>query len=85
MLVVTRKPQEGLIIGDNIHVTVIDANKDRVKLGIEAPPDVKIIRNELYYTEKLNVQAAMRKIPLDLVSMMVSSTAKPDGGAASDK
>ena len=46
---------------------------------------MKIIRNELYYTEKLNVQAAMRKIPLDLVSMMVSSTAKPDGGAASDK
>lgn len=78
MLVITRKPEEGLIIGDNIRITVVEAGKDRVKLGIDAPADVKIIRNELYYTEKLNVQAGMRKLPLDMVTKLVNVSVKKE-------
>ncbi|MGN0692041.1 MAG: carbon storage regulator [Oscillospiraceae bacterium] len=72
MLVITRKTGEGVTVGENIRITVAEIGKDRVKLGIEAPGDVKIIRNELYYTEKFNVQAAMRKLPADLVSRIVN-------------
>lgn len=72
MLVITRKTGEGVTVGDNIRITVAEIGKDRVKLGIEAPGDVKIIRNELYYTEKFNMQAAMRKLPAELVSRIVN-------------
>ena len=47
MLVVTRKTEESVIIADNIEITVLEVARDRVKLGISAPKDIKIIRNEL--------------------------------------
>lgn len=70
MLVVTRKNGEGLLIGENVRVTVIETAKDRVKIGIDAPPDVKIIRNELFDTEKFNMQAALNKPAADLLSII---------------
>lgn len=54
MLVVTRKTEESVIIADNIEVTILEVSKDRVKIGISAPKDVKIIRNELLDTQNLN-------------------------------
>ncbi len=47
MLVLARKTDESILIGDNIHVKVISIEKGVVKLGIEAPNDVTIIRDEL--------------------------------------
>jgi carbon storage regulator len=58
MLVVTRKIEESLIIGDNIEVTVLEIGKDRVKLGIAAPRDVSVVRNELIKTKQSNIEAA---------------------------
>lgn len=58
MLVVTRKTDEGIVIADNIVIKVLDVGKDRVKIGIEAPRDVRIVREELFNTEKQNVAAA---------------------------
>ncbi|MBQ5315391.1 MAG: carbon storage regulator CsrA [Oscillospiraceae bacterium] len=58
MLVVTRKTDEGIVIADNIVIKVLDVGKDRVKIGIEAPKDVRIVREELFNTEKQNVAAA---------------------------
>ena len=54
MLVVTRKTDESLIIADNIEIMVLEVTKDRVKLGVSAPRDVKIIRNELIDTQNVN-------------------------------
>ncbi len=54
MLVVTRKIEESVIIADNIEVTILEVSKDRVKIGIYAPKDVKIIRNELLDTQNIN-------------------------------
>ncbi|MBQ7980153.1 MAG: carbon storage regulator, partial [Oscillospiraceae bacterium] len=59
MLVITRKNNEGVRIGDNITVTVVETSRDRVKIGIDAPADVRIIRNELFDTERFNIQAAV--------------------------
>ena len=70
MLVITRKNGEELHIGENIRVTVIETAKDRVKIGIEAPSNVRIIRSELFDTEKFNIQAAEHKPAADLISMI---------------
>lgn len=47
MLVLSRKPGEKIHIGDNITITVTYVKGNRVKLGIEAPEDVSIVRGEL--------------------------------------
>lgn len=47
MLVLTRKIDQAIIIGDNIVVRVLDVSGDRVKLGIAAPAGVLILREEL--------------------------------------
>jgi carbon storage regulator len=47
MLVLTRKLDEGIVIGDTVVVTVVRIKGDRVMLGIEAPSDVRIFRQEL--------------------------------------
>ncbi len=47
MLVLTRKPQEKIRIGDDIVITVIKTKGQGVRLGIEAPSDVSILRGEL--------------------------------------
>ena len=47
MLVLARKLDESILIGENIHIKVISIEKGVVKLGIEAPNEVTIIREEL--------------------------------------
>ncbi len=72
MLVVTRKTEESIIINDNIEVTVLEVARDRVKLGISAPKDIKIIRNELRHAQETNVdssQAPSREAMDALLSM----------------
>ena len=48
MLVLTRKPGERLVIGDNIVVTVVDVKGDNIRIGIDAPREVKVFRGEIY-------------------------------------
>ena len=47
MLVLSRKKDEKIVIGDNIEITVVDVKGDTVKIGIAAPPEIKIYRGEL--------------------------------------
>lgn len=48
MLVLSRKPEQSLHLGDNIVVTVLGIDGDRVKLGIEAPRTVAVLRHEVF-------------------------------------
>lgn len=48
MLVLTRKIGESIIIGDGIEVKVVGIDGDQIKLGIEAPKEVKIYRQEIF-------------------------------------
>ncbi|MEZ6127893.1 MAG: carbon storage regulator [Planctomycetaceae bacterium] len=48
MLVLSRKPNESISIGNDITVTVLRTTSGGVRLGIEAPPDVNIVRSELH-------------------------------------
>lgn len=48
MLILTRSQNESIIINDNIKITVLSDRHGQVKLGIEAPEDVEIWREEIY-------------------------------------
>ncbi|HEX3561997.1 MAG TPA: carbon storage regulator CsrA [Solirubrobacterales bacterium] len=48
MLVLTRKPGQSIIIGDGVEVQVLSVAGEKVRLGITAPRDVSIFRNEVY-------------------------------------
>ena len=48
MLVLSRKKDEKIIIGDNITLMVIEIRGDKVRLGIDAPKDVSVHREEVY-------------------------------------
>ena len=48
MLILTRKKNESVIIDGNIEVKIIELEDGRVKIGIEAPREIEILRKELY-------------------------------------
>ncbi len=48
MLVLTRKPHESIMIGDDIEVRVLSVVGDKVRLGIQAPREVPVYRKEIY-------------------------------------
>lgn len=47
MLVLSRKESERIRLGDSIVITIVRVSGDKVRLGIEAPPDVLVLRDEL--------------------------------------
>jgi carbon storage regulator len=58
MLVLTRKPGEQIIIADNIRITVVSVGPGRVKIGVEAPPTVKVDRQEVFEKRQAEQVAA---------------------------
>ena len=77
MLVLTRKLGESVTIGDNIKISVIDIKGRQVRLGIEAPPEMTIHREEIYAKiQEENQRAAMMKS----VNMEKLARIFPSGG-----
>jgi carbon storage regulator len=58
MLVITRKIGESIMINDDIEISVLELGKDKVKFGVKAPRNVKIMRSELIAAQSTNVEAA---------------------------
>ena len=48
MLILTRRNGESLVIGEDVKITILDVKKDQVKVGIHAPTEVSIYREEIY-------------------------------------
>ena len=53
MLVLTRKPNQSIMIGDDIEVSVLSIQGEKVRIGIQAPRDVPVFRKEVF----LEIQA----------------------------
>ncbi|MCK5881285.1 MAG: carbon storage regulator CsrA [Sinobacterium sp.] len=52
MLILTRRVQEALIVNDNVTITVLSIKGNQVRLGIDAPRDVEVHREEIYHRVK---------------------------------
>lgn len=67
MLVLTRKKGQKLIIGDNIEVIVLETRGDSVKIGIKAPKNIPVYREEIFEEiKKANQQATRNVLIADL-------------------
>ena len=58
MLVLQRKKNQSLVINGNVTVSILEIGSDWIKLAIEAPKDVKILRAELVEAAQANQEAA---------------------------
>lgn len=63
MLILDRKENQSIMIGEEIEVTVISVKGDHAKIGINAPKDIKVYRKELYdEIQKANIAASKVKV-----------------------
>ena len=76
MLILSRKPGESIVIDGRIHVKVVRIEGDVVKIGIEAPTDVQVHRNEVYEEILGNNQQAVRRQRVSLPKV-ASPTRRP--------
>ena len=57
MLILTRKQGEAFLLGKEIEISILEVSGDKVKIAIDAPKDIKILRKELAEAEKINQEA----------------------------
>lgn len=72
MLILSRKAGQSLFVGDNIEITITEVSGDKVKIGINAPKDVQILRKELRQTVETN-QQAVRSIPGNALRLLAAN------------
>ena len=70
MLILTRKLDESIVVGDDIVIKVISLEKGAVKLGIEAPRDISILRSELLEDVKESNIEASKEIAQEEINML---------------
>jgi carbon storage regulator len=78
MLLLTRKLGENIRIGDDVKITIVEVKGNHVKLGIDAPPSVKVHREEIYeriQQENRRAQAALE------AGGSANGPARPSGSA----
>lgn len=66
MLVLTRKVDQSIMIGDQIRIVVVDVRGDQVKIGIDAPREIMVHREEVYLEIQAENQRAVLKKQIDL-------------------
>lgn len=69
MLVLARKPNQKIMIGDQVIIKVLRKTRDTVKLGIEAPLEVPVHRQEIYEEIQRSNQGALRPTPPSIPSV----------------
>ncbi len=59
MLVLSRKRNQSIMIGDDVEIVIVSVDRDQVKLGIKAPREIAVHRSEVYQEIKLANEAAV--------------------------
>ena len=80
MLILSRKAGESLILDGGIEIKITEIYGDKVRIGIDAPPQVKVYRKELYATIQENQSAAMAG-PAAAVKSFLQKMKPPEEGA----
>lgn len=65
MLVLSRKKNESIVINDDITIVVVEIRGDKVRLGVEAPKEVPVHRNEVYEAIRRSQQVAQQPAEQD--------------------
>lgn len=66
MLVLARKLNESIFVGDSVEISIVEIKGDQVKLGIKAPASVKVYRSEVYTAIQEENRHAARSNPVKL-------------------
>jgi carbon storage regulator len=69
MLVLSRQRDESIMIGDNVVVTIVDIRGDKVRLGIQAPEEIPVHRQEVYEAIQRENRRAGQLDPRDVQSL----------------
>ncbi len=69
MLVLSRQRDESIMIGDDVVVTIVDVRGDKVRLGINAPKEIPVHRQEIYEAIKRENRRAIQIQPEDVGSL----------------
>ena len=73
MLVLSRKVNQSIMVGDNVRVVVVAVDRDQVKLGIEAPREIAVHRSEIYEEiQRSNRSAAAAGAPVGEAAPVVA-------------
>ncbi len=73
MLILQRKKGQSIVISDNITVQVIEITQDGVRLAIDAPKEVKILRQELIEAADANKMASVKKEQIDTIKQLIKN------------
>ena len=81
MLILSRKAGESLVLDGGIEIKITEIYGDKVRIGIDAPPQVKVYRKELYATIKENQSAAVHT-PAAAVKDLLKRMQRPEENEA---
>jgi carbon storage regulator len=84
MLVLSRKMEESIFIGPDIEVTVLSVANGRVKLGIRAPQDVRVLRGELHDDSESTQPDLLPRRKVSPLSLAVKRSEKSNRSSKSD-
>lgn len=85
MLILTRKAGQGFLIGDDIEITITEVSTDKVRVGINAPKNIKVLRAELSQTLEENAAAAGVATRQSLQALAQKLKKAPEASLADEK
>jgi carbon storage regulator len=86
MLVLTRRSQQSIMIGKDVVITVLEVRGDQVRIGVSAPRDVEVHREEVFLELEQANKAAASPAPaaLEALGKLLPQSSDPSGGAGKD-